>query len=144
MYETVAKAVREVDQNTIIFWEAATWSHWTIDTKYSTVKQFLLNFFRCYKTQSIHIQTNHFRRNPFLSWIVAFSRGLGIELSIDETDFDLAMDLMNQSRNGQSHLWPSTEESLQLKDEIGYPEYGSGLQTVPGGDQFQNRSVLSW
>ena len=65
------------------------------------------------------------------------------------------MDLKNQSRQGQARqLLPradlaeffeqSTEEALQSKPDIGDSAFGTGFQTVPGGSDFQNRSVMSW
>ena len=46
MYDEVNKAVREVDQNTILFWEAATWSHWGFNSRFSPVNRMVVKFFK--------------------------------------------------------------------------------------------------
>ena len=96
------------------------------------------------------------RKNPALTWLGGISRACGkLDLSITDEDADFCMDLKNQSRQGQARqLLPradladcfeqSTEEALQSKPDIGDSAFGTGFQTVPGGSDFQNRSVLSW
>eukprot|EP00090_Calanus_glacialis_P047637 TRINITY_DN9987_c0_g1_i4.p1 TRINITY_DN9987_c0_g1~~TRINITY_DN9987_c0_g1_i4.p1 ORF type:complete len:610 (-),score=147.15 TRINITY_DN9987_c0_g1_i4:118-1947(-) len=141
MYDEVNKAVREVDQNTILFWEAATWSHWGFNSRFSPVNEMVVKFFK---------------KNPALTWLGGISRACGkLDLSITDSDADFCMDLKNQSRHGQARqLLPradladcfeqSTEEALQSKPDIGDSAFGTGFQTVPGGSDFQNRSVMSW
>ena len=46
MYEKVNKAIREVDEKTLLFWEPATWSHWGVNSRFSQVNQMMVKFFR--------------------------------------------------------------------------------------------------
>ena len=38
----------------------------------------------------------------------------------------------------------STEQASQLKNEVGDSAFGTGFRQVPGGEEFRNRSILSW
>ena len=46
MYEKVNTAIREVDTETLLFWEPPTWSHWGFDTSIPYVNKLLINYFK--------------------------------------------------------------------------------------------------
>ena len=46
MYEKVNAAIREVDRETLLFWEPPTWSHWSFETGIPFINNLLINYFQ--------------------------------------------------------------------------------------------------
>ena len=39
-------AIREVDQDTLLFWEPPTWSHWGFNTNIPSLDKTIINYFK--------------------------------------------------------------------------------------------------
>ena len=46
LYEKVNTAIREVDQDTLLFWEPPTWSHWGFNTNIPSLDKTIINYFK--------------------------------------------------------------------------------------------------
>jgi len=46
LYEKVNTGIREVDQDTLLFWEPPTWSHWGFNTNIPVLDKAIINFFK--------------------------------------------------------------------------------------------------
>ena len=46
MYEKIHAAIREVDRDTLLFWEPATWSHWGFNSNIEYINKLVIGYFR--------------------------------------------------------------------------------------------------
>ena len=91
-----------------------------------------------------------------MTWLGGISKACGkLDLSITDEDSDFCQELRNSSRQDQPRqILPradladcfeqSQQDALQSQPDIGDSAFGTGLQSVPGGSGYENRSVMSW
>ena len=86
------------------------------------------------------------RRNSALTWISGISNACGaLDLSITDEDSDFCSDLKNSS----GRQWPRTEladcfQQVESRESPGDIAFGSGLKSVPGGELYKNKTIMSW
>ena len=88
--------------------------------------------------------------------IAGISRTCGaLDLNIPDTDSEFCRNLKNNSADIGSGILPrvSEAECFEMEDNrrrkeellrVGEKAFGSGLKTVPGGNEFENKTVMSW
>ena len=153
MYEKVNAAIREVDTETLLFWEPPTWSHWGFDTRIPYINKLLINYFK-YEILNLGgaVSLVFSRRNSALTWISGISNACGaLDLSITENDEEFCADLRNHHLNltnsSTGRQLPRAEladcfPQVEAEDTQGAAAFGSGLDRVPGGEK--TKSVMSW
>ena len=111
LYEKTAKAIREVDDQTLIFYEPVTWGYFT-PMQYNEIFDMILTD------------------------------------AMDALNIFTISDLVSQVC-GPMQTNNETSPKEKIKNNFKYqneqiPVLGTGFSHVPGGPEYNNRSVLSW
>jgi len=166
LYTRIHAAIREVDRDKLVLWEAVTWTHWLPDPRPSLAAA----------------AAALLRRYPLLSWLRLLS-WLGIlklapdleekeEIVTPRTE-DNQRNSVEKSKKQTGKLISglrsrkvgeevrdkekeipesnnlNTLEAENVEDEVeptseNIPAFGTGFLEVPGGEEWRHKSVLSW
>jgi len=129
MYNKAVSRIREVDRKTLIFWEPVTWSHWMPSTQVGFMNRLMIDMMR---------------KLPLLSTLNLISRACGgLDVNITSEDQQFCQGLTNSSSprasDGISSCIPASNTTAPVNSA-----FGSGLKSIPGGDQEAEKSVMSW
>ena len=111
----------------MIFWEPVTWSHWMPSFETGSLNKMLIAMVR---------------KLPLLTTLNLISRACGaLNVSTTSGDQQFCQGLSNptypRSSDGVSSCIPASNVTVNTA-------FGSGMDSIPGGDQEADKSVMSW
>ncbi|TRY67375.1 hypothetical protein TCAL_12092 [Tigriopus californicus] len=123
LYQQLHTVIREQDDETLIFWEPVTWAYTFPGSSHGLKDVILEAFFKNIKSYE-------------LSMLIQAFCGT----KSDTNNSELSNFIQNLMHSVTRNVTYQFSKGLGAKPSV----FGTGFQTVPGGPDYRNRTVMSW